>query len=170
MVPRYRGSNGSDRPRDPRAPAGPCRVRRLPSRVPGGGDDYGVAVVELLDEDVDALTLADLHRLADDVGLDRQLASPAVDQHREADAPGSAEIRQLVERCTDGAARVEHVIDDDDVLVVDRPWKVGWPDDGSRPDGLEVVTVERDVERAAGDVDVLAIVDVADEAGGELDP
>ena len=80
-----------------------------------------------------------------------------------------AEVGQLVERGAHGAARVEHVVDDDDVLAVDRPREVGRPDDGARPDRLQVVAVERDVERAARHVGLLALADAGHDARRELD-
>ena len=54
---------------------------------------------------VDALRRSDCDRLADDVRLDRQLAPAAIDEHRQRDASRPAEIRELVERRADRAAR-----------------------------------------------------------------
>ena len=48
------------------------------------------------------------------VGLDRQLAAAAVDEHGELDALGTAEIEQLVDRGAHAAAGVEHVVDEHD--------------------------------------------------------
>ena len=86
----------------------------------------------------------------DDVGLDRQLAAAAVDEHAEQDAARPAEVGALVERGADGAAGVEHVVDDHHGAAVE----VGQPGLAHhRPgaDGLEIVAIERDVELAAGE-------------------
>ncbi len=72
-----------------------------------------VAPVELLDADVDPVAGLARHRQADDVGLDRQLAAAAVDQHAEQDAARPAEVGELVERGPHGPPGVEHVVDDD---------------------------------------------------------
>src|SRR5262245_49689392 len=46
-----------------------------------------------------------LHRLAHEVGLDRQLAVPAIDQRRELHRARPAEVHERVERGADGAPR-----------------------------------------------------------------
>ena len=57
--------------------------------------------------------------LADEVGADRQLAVAAVDQDREPDRLRAAEVVERVQRGADGAAGVEHVVDQHDDLAVD---------------------------------------------------
>ena len=52
--------------------------------------------------------------------LDRQLAAAAVDQHRELDRRGPAEVEQLVDRRAHAAAGVEHVVDQHDRRAVRR--------------------------------------------------
>ena len=98
-------------------------------------------------------------RLADDVRLDRQLASAAVDQHGQRDARRPAEVGELVERGADRASGVEHVVDDHDVLAVDVDRDLRLPDDRTRSDRLQVVAIERDVERALWHVGLLAFDD-----------
>ena len=110
----------------------------------------------------------DRELLPDDVGVDRQLAPAAIDQHRERHARRAPEVRELVERRAHGAARVEHVVDDHDALAVEIPRQVGGPDHGARADCLQVVAVERDVEGAARDLHLLALVDRANDAVREL--
>ena len=65
---------------------------------------------------------------------------------------GLSEIGELVERCADSAPGVENVVDDHDVLAVDVPRECRLADDRSRSDRLEVIAVERDVERALRDL------------------
>ena len=67
----------------------------------------------------DALGQRGREVLADEVGADRQLAVPAVDEHGELDRPGPADVVERVERGPDGAAAEEHVVDEHDDGVVD---------------------------------------------------
>ena len=107
------------------------------------------APVELLDEHVDALRTArprsSCRRCPAGSGSSRP---PRSIEHREGDAPRPAEVGELVERGANRPARVEHVVDDDDVLAVDVDRDLRLSDDRSRSDGLQVVAIERDVERA----------------------
>ena len=68
----------------------------------------------------EALVAAQRHDRTDVVGLHRQLAAAAIEQHRQLHPRRPAEVEDLVERGADGAAGVEDVVDQDDVLVVDR--------------------------------------------------
>ena len=47
-----------------------------------------------------------------------QLAADAIDQHGQAHAGGAAIVKQLVQHGADGAARVQHVIEQKDVAAV----------------------------------------------------
>ena len=107
-------------------------------------------------------------RLADDVRVDWKLASSAIDEDRERDPRGPAEIGELVERRAHGAAGVENIVDDHDVHALDSPRQTRRADNRSRADGLEVVAVERDVERALRNLDSFALFDESDEPAGEL--
>ena len=97
-----------------------------------------------------------LHRLvagggehaADVVGPDRQLAVATVDEHGQLDASRPAEVDQLVERRPYGASREEHVVDHDHRAAVDGEHDVGALRDRLRGEAREIVTVERDVQRA----------------------
>src|SRR5437867_10503897 len=52
---------------------------------------------------------------AGEVGGDGKLAVSAVDEDREEDPPGAAEVEDQVDRGPDGASGEEHVIDEDDL-------------------------------------------------------
>ncbi len=120
----------------------PVRYRpRCPRTALLWHDDDGIAPIELVDEHVDPLIRSQVDALADDVGMDRQLAAPAIDQDGERDSSWTAEVRQLVERGPDGAPRVQHVIDDHYTGAIHVPWNVSRADDRSWADGLEVITV-----------------------------
>ena len=62
-----------------------------------------------------------------------------------------AEVRELVESGAHSAAGVEHVVDDHDVLAVEIPRQIRGTDDRARSDRLQIVAIERDVERALRD-------------------
>src|SRR2546425_589084 len=128
-----------------------------------------VLPIDLLDQHVDPLVRVELHLLAHDVGLDRQLAAAAVHEHAQRDALGAPEVGELVERGADGAAGVEHVVHDDDVLAREVARDAGLPDHGLRAHGLEVVAVQGDVEGAAGDEHALFFLDELGDPLGELD-
>jgi len=64
---------------------------------------------------------------------------------------------------------VEHVVDDHNVLIIDVDRNARLSDDGARPDGLQIVTIERDVERARGDLGGLAVLDRRHDLRRELD-
>ena len=69
-----------------------------------------------------------LHHAPDEAGLDGQLAMAAVDQHQQLHARRAAVIEQRVERRADGAAGVEHVVHQDDVLALHREGDLGGAD------------------------------------------
>ena len=95
--------------------------------------------------------------------MDRKLAPASIDEHRERDARGPAEVRELVERGAHRATGVQHVVDDHDALAIQIPGQLRRADDRARADGLQVVAIERDVERAARNLDLLAVIeDVGD--------
>ena len=104
------------------------------------------------------------HVLADEVRPDRQLAVPAVDQHRELDPRGPAEVHQRVHRGADRATREQHVVHQDDRRAGDverDPRLVHLGRLGLQPD---VVAVERDVEHADRHVRALDPGDLGGEA------
>jgi hypothetical protein len=128
-----------------------------------------VAPVELGDEHVHAAAGRDLDAAPDHVGVDRQLAPAAVDEHRERDPRRPAEVRELVEGGAHRAAGVEHVVDDHHARAVDAAGERRAAHDRARADRLEVVAVERDVERAERHLDALGRVHRAGEPLRDLD-
>src|SRR6185437_9830875 len=148
-------------------PADPCRASRSRA-VPGAHHDDGVLPVEILHQNVHPVSIRDRERLAHDVGAYGQLAPAAIHEHREPNARGTAEVGELVERRANGAAGVQDIVHDDHMLGADVPGDIGWTDHGTRPDGLQIVAIERDVERATRDVHVLALLHHGGETIGEL--
>src|SRR6202011_1356753 len=123
-----------------------CRV--FPSRRGlGHYDDLG-ALIELGHHYVHSLFFSHVDFFPDDVRVDRKLASPTIDQHRERYRGGPSKVRQLIERGAHGSARVQHIVHDHDVFSVQIPRQVSRTHDGSRAHGLQIIPVERDVERA----------------------
>ena len=70
----------------------------------------------------------------------------------------------------DGAAGEEHVVDEDDRVVLEPERQVRGVHDraGVGPAGGEVVAVEGDVDVAAGDLDVEQVADEPVQARGEM--
>ena len=93
---------------------------------------------------------------------------PAVDQGRELDRSGTPEVDQSVEGGPDRAAGEEDVVHQDDGLVLDRERDVGAADHG-RAAQVEVVAVERDVERAHGQRGAVDARDLGGQPLGEGD-
>src|SRR5262249_17630979 len=87
---------------------------------------------------------------ADVLRGDRQLALAAVDERRELDLPGTPIVEKLVHRGAHRAPRVEHVVDHHDVAIVDVERNLRGLHLAMQADRVEVVAVERDVERAQG--------------------
>src|SRR5690606_37206966 len=135
-------------------------TRSLPSAAPvtsfASYEIHAVLAVALAHEDVHAVGRDGGQSGAGNVGLDGKLAPPAVDEHAEEDAAGTAEVGALVERGANCAAGVEHVVHDDDGAPV-QIGKAGLADHRARADHLEIVAVERNVELAALDLDAFAL-------------
>jgi hypothetical protein len=88
------------------------------------------------------------HVLSHEVGAYGELAVTAIDEHRETDRAGPTVINERVHRGADGASGEQHVIHENDDLVVDREVQRRLADDRRIADAREIVAVERDVERA----------------------
>src|SRR5512140_1874435 len=123
-------------------------------------DLHAIGAVLLLHVHRDHLAPAGGHVLSDVVGPDRQLAMSPVDQDGELDRPRPPEIDQLVERGPHGSPGVEHVIDKDDVAVLDVDRDLGGADHRSVTDRLKVVTIESDVEHPERDLDPFEFADL----------
>jgi len=128
-----------------------------------------MTAVELRHEHVHPLAAVHLHLFPNDVGLDRQLPATAIDQDTQRDAFGAPEVRQLVERGPHGAARIQHVVHDHDVLAGEIARDAGFPDHGLRAHCLEVVAIQGDVEGAAGDGRAFVGLDLLGDPLGQLD-
>ena len=132
-------------------------------------DAHDVEAVDLGDPDVHALVARRGEVLADVVGADRQLAVAAVDEDREPHGAGPAELGERVEGGADRATGVEHVVDEDDDLVVDATGGDARAVRRAHRVAAQVVAVERDVELADGDRRPLDLLDARRETARERD-
>jgi hypothetical protein len=110
-----------------------------------------------------------LQVLAYILSLNRQFAMSPVDQHRELDAPGPAEINELVQRRANGSACVEHVIDKHYSAVGDIGGYIGAIDDRTRSDCREIIAIKRDVELAGWRTRTFELGDLLGDSFGERD-
>jgi len=107
------------------------------------------------------------HVLSHEVGAYRELAVPAIDEHRETDRAGPPVVDERVHRGADGASGEQHVVHENDDLVVDREVQRRLADDRRIADAREVVAVERDVQRAERDGRVLVGADRVAQPDGQ---
>src|SRR5688500_3444321 len=91
-----------------------------------------------------------------------------VDQDRELDHPRAPEIDERVERGADRPPGEQHVVHEDDGLVFDRERDVGTAHHRRAPH-VEIVAIERDVERADRQVAAVDLRDLRGEAMGDGD-
>src|SRR5688572_18557395 len=110
-----------------------------------------------------------LDDLADNIGVDGELSAATVDQNGERDARRSAKIRQFIHGRAHRAAGVEHVVHDHDVAAIEAERKAGLSYDGTWPNRLQVIAIQRDVERAPCDASTFAFVDESGYPLGQLD-
>src|SRR3984957_18598085 len=74
--------------------------------------------IDLMELYLDDLPRSGLHFAADEGRLDGQLAMPAIDQRKKLDAARAAMVEERVQRGPNGAAGVEHIVDQHDIARV----------------------------------------------------
>ena len=104
--------------------------------------------VDLLELHLDDLRVRGLHHAPDEAGLDGQLAMAAVDQRQQLHPRRAPVIEQRVESRADGAAGVEHIVHQDDVLALHRKGDLGGAHHRLDIHGREIVAVQIDIEDA----------------------
>ena len=92
---------------------------------------------------------------------------PPVHQHRQPDGAGTPVVDECIHRRADGAAREEHIVDEDDHATVDGERDVRLAHDRRVSDSSQVVAIERDVDRAEWNVEPLVRPDRGLDAGRE---
>src|SRR5688572_12364630 len=100
--------------------------------------------------------------------MDREFAAAAIHQDGEGDASRAAEVRQFIHGRANRASGVEHIVHDHDVPTIEAQRQARLPDDGPRANRLQVIAVQRDVERASGDAYSFAFIDEGGDTLGEL--
>jgi len=76
----------------------------------------------------------------------------SIDQDNQLDFLGPTEIDQRIQGRSDCPSGVQHVVDEEDSLVVNRKRDLGLPDERLRPDGMthQVVAIQRDIQCPGG--------------------
>src|SRR6266508_3380449 len=119
-----------------------------------GQQEHLVDLVDLDELHLDSLAAGGREVLADVVGADRQLAVAAVGEHRQLHLGGPAVGEEGLDRGANGAARVEHVVDEDHRLPLEREVETRGAHDRLRAlrrlsaAHVDVVAVEGDVDLA----------------------
>src|ERR1039457_2627386 len=138
-------------------PSNPAGMARLPG--PLTHQDLFHAI-DLLELDFNDLDIAGLHLAPDEARLDRQFAVSAVDQHQQLHPGRAAVVEQRVQRGADGAAGVQHVVHQDDILT--RHGKRNLRRAHHRLDvhRAQIVAIQVDVEDAHRDFPVFQALDL----------
>src|SRR5215470_2368732 len=133
-------------------PSSPSRCRCVNAMAPPSTLDHDlVHAVGLREVHGDALAAGCGEVLADIVGANGKLAMPAVDQDGELDRLRAAEVHERIHGGARGAAREQHVVDQEDAAALDREGDVGALHPRRLEPAVEVVAVEGDVDDPEGD-------------------
>jgi hypothetical protein len=89
----------------------------------------------------------------DEVGADRQLAMPSINEDGQPDGARTTVVDESVHRRADGSAGEEHIVDQDHHATVHRERDLRLTNDRRVADAGQVVAVQRDVYRTERDVD-----------------
>src|SRR6266508_5282987 len=127
-----------------------------------------VTPVELAHEDVDPIVGPGAGATADDIRLNRKLASAPVDQDAEEDTARPAEVGAFIECGSHRAAGIEDIVHDDHRAVVE-VGETGLAHHRPGADGLEIVAVEGDVELPDRHLGPFRLLDEPPEPARQLD-
>src|SRR2546428_5268338 len=108
-------------------------------------DQHFVLAIQLRHADFDHFIGIGGNRFPDDIGVDGQLAMPAIDQHRQHDRARTPEIDQRVERRANRAAGIENIVDQHHDFVVDRLGELCRLHRPFPPDPPQIVAIAGDV-------------------------
>ena len=103
------------------------------------------------------------------VGLNRQLPVATIQKDRQSNGPWTTNVGEAVEGGPDGSAGEEHVVDQDDELVIDGEGDFGLPHERLRSDLGQIVSVEGDVESADRNRRTFDVLDLLREPSGQRD-
>jgi hypothetical protein len=107
------------------------------------------------------------HVLSHEVGAYRELTVTAIDEHGKTDRARPAVVDERVHRGTDGAPSEQHVIYENDDLIVDREVQGRLADDRRVADACEVVAVQGDIEGTERDGRILVRADRVAQPDGQ---
>src|SRR5579871_1974162 len=111
-----------------------------------------VEAVHLAQLDVNPLTFRGRNILADVVRANRHLALAAIDQHRELNRFGAAQIGNRAKRRAHRAAGVEHIIDEDDAFAIERKRDVATDETRVAGRAFFIIAVRGNIEGAGRDI------------------
>src|SRR5579862_1691542 len=105
-----------------------------------------LGVVYFRQLEYDEFVHRNLNMASDESGFNRNFAMAAVDQHAELDLTRSTVREQSVERCASGSAGKQHIIHQNNVLVLNGETNLFFLHDRLGPEGREIVTIESDIQ------------------------
>ena len=134
--------------------------------------DYAFGTVGFHQADRNRLVAGGRQVLADEVRADRQFPVATIAEHRKLDARRPAVIEERVDRGPDGAAGEKDVVDQDYGAVFEREVEPGRVDHRLAVNraGLQIVSVEGDVDLADRNLDSSQFEEQALQAFGETTP
>ena len=118
-----------------------------------------LSLVDFFELDFDDLVVGGLHAAAHKARFDRKLAVAAVDQHQQLHARRASVVEQRIQGGANGAAGVQDVVHQDDVLAGDRERDFRGIHHGLAGNGGQVIAVQSDIQDADRDLAVLEGLD-----------
>jgi hypothetical protein len=109
-------------------------------------DEHLFIVVDFTQLYFNYFAAAGLHGPSYEGSFNGKFAMPAIDQGKQLHAAWAPMIEERIERSPDGAARVENIIDENDVSPIYIKTKVARVEDGAYIFRCEIVPVKTDVQ------------------------
>jgi hypothetical protein len=121
-----------------------CAARLL--SVYAFDDEHLLVVVDFTQLYFNNFAAAGLHGSSDEGSFNGKFAMPAIDQSKQLHAAGASMIEERIESSPDGAARVENIIDKNDISPIYIETQIARVEDGANIFRCEVIPVKTDVQ------------------------
>ncbi len=101
---------------------------------------------------------------ANEIGVNRKLAPPAIRQDRQPNHTRASKISERAQRCPNRSAGEKHIVDQDHRPAVDLDRNIGRLHNRTRADFRQVVAIESDIKHPAADLRVAALFEMPGDA------